>query len=164
MADFINVTKKIFFDRQRVINAMEKKTARVLSSTGAFGRTVMKNGMRRRKAVSAPGAFPSSHLGQLRDFIYFGYGGKGSVVIGPTLLHRQGAGLDREYIQGGKPVPQLINEGGVVIRQRAVGRGRTFRRYGPQEKLTFRARPFVALTAQVTIPKLRENMEKFDLK
>lgn len=159
MAGLINVTTKMFFDRVKVANAMERKENRCLSSAGAFGRTVMRRGMRRRKRISAPGEYPSAHAGQLKELIYFGFEpSTKSVVIGPTFFRK-----DREAIGATKTVPQLINEGGTVFRQRKVGRGANRRLVGGVVRQLYRPRPFVALTLPKTAAKLAQNMEKFDL-
>lgn len=153
MADFINVTTQMFFDRDKVQRAMDRKGQRCLSSAGAFGRTVMKRGMRRRKSVSAVGAYPSAHAGQLRDLIYFGYdaASKG-VVIGPTLFSGTQDG-------GSKTVPQLLNEGGTVTR--------VVRRTGQPSRpvrQVYQPRPFVELTRKPAADKLLENIEKFEFR
>ncbi len=152
MAEMLSVTPKIFFDRKTVVDAVGRKNARVLSQTGAFARTVMKRGMRKRKKVSDPGEFPSSHAGHLRNLIFFGYdAAKKSVVIGPTLFKDK---------VGGKTIPQLINEGGnaaIDVTDRKTGKK-------TRRSVTYRPRPFVALTAKVAIPKFRENMAKIPLK
>ena len=154
MTDFINVTTKMFFDRDRVVNAMDRKAQRCLSSAGAYGRTIMRRGMKRRKGISAPGGFPSAHAGQLKELIYFGYDAatKG-VVIGPTLFKK-----DRELTGTTKTVPQLINEGGTVFRVKKVGRG------SQHIRQTYRPRPFVELTRPHVEKKFLENLEKFDFK
>ncbi len=154
MAGFINVTKQMFFDREKVQKAMDRKGQKCLSSAGAFGRTVMKRGMRRRKPVSEVGGYPSSHSGELRNLIYFGYdaASKG-VVIGPTLFTtKRGSG-------GSQTVPQLLNEGGRVTRIVTPRRGKSRRVIQ-----TYRPRPFVARTRKVAAEKLLENIEKFDFK
>jgi len=163
---YINVTTKMFFDRAGIIAAMTDKSRKCLSSALAFGRQVMKRGMRRRKGVSAVGDYPSAHKNSLlRDFIFFGLDVKTlSGVVGPTLLHRGGSGMDREIVSGAKTVPELINEGGIVIRHRAMGRGRTFRRVGTAQKQIYKPRPFVALTLPKTAAKLADNMAKFPLR
>jgi hypothetical protein len=147
----------MFFDRKKVTDAMDRKSKKCLSSAGAFGRTFMKRGMRKRKGVSAVGAFPSSHSGELRDLIYFVYdaASKG-VVIGPKLFKK---GRDTT---GSKTIPQLVNEGGAVSRVAAVGRGGNSKR--KRVKQVYKPRPFVALTQPVAAAKLVENMAKFDFK
>jgi hypothetical protein len=80
--------KKMFFDRQKVLKAVDKATQKVFSKFGAYVRQRAKTSIRKRKAVSQAGQPPSSHTGLLRSFIFFGYDRpKKSVVIGPVRLN-----------------------------------------------------------------------------
>jgi hypothetical protein len=77
--------KKMFFDRQAVIDAIGRANVVVLSRAGAFIQRRAKSSIRKRKRVSLPGEPPSSHVGTLRNLIYFGFDtGTRSVVVGPT--------------------------------------------------------------------------------
>ena len=79
--------KKMFFDRRAVIDAIGRASAKVLSRAGAFIQRRAKSSIRKRKRASRPGEPPSSHVGTLRNLIYFGFDtGKRSVVVGPTPL------------------------------------------------------------------------------
>jgi hypothetical protein len=160
--NYINVTTKMFFDKPGVVAAMSAKTHRVLSSTGAFARTVMQRGMRRRKGVSAPGDYPSAHGNSLlRDLLYFGFDASAQgVVVGPTLIGRNRRGA---IVESGKTIPQLINEGGAVVRKSTI-RGRGRRAIDKINRYAYRARPFVTLTLPKAAAKLAENMKKFELK
>lgn len=163
MADFFHVSLDMFFDRAKVIDAMDRKTHRVLSSTGAFGRSVMQRGMRYRKKASTPGDYPSARRGNalLRDGIFFGYNASArEVVVGPRLLDR----TDSDVAAMGKTVPQLINEGGVVSRRMVYdAKKKQMRRTNRPLRWRYRPRPFVDLTLPKAAAKLAENMEKFDL-
>lgn len=153
-------TTKHFFDKHGITEKMDRKTRRVLSSTGAYSRTVMKNGMKSADGPAPPGAYPHSHQGDLKRLIYFGYDdATKSVVVGPTAFRRRENTLD-----GGLTVPQLINDGGTVYRQTFVGPRRHRRPAGVRLRFSYQARPFVPLTAPIAAKKLAENMEKFDLK
>jgi hypothetical protein len=84
----IQAAKSGFFDRQAVIDAADAATRRVLSKFGAFVRRRAKSSIRRRKKTSEPGRPPSSHVGLLRNLIYFSFDReKSSVVIGPVLIN-----------------------------------------------------------------------------
>lgn len=161
------VVKDMFFDRVKVLEAMDKKVARVLSSTGAFSRTAMQRGMRYRKKASEPGVYPSARRGNslLRDRILFGFdSGSKSLIVGPSKLDSQ----DKEVAAAGKTVPELINFGGTITRHaiydplkkevRRIRKGQRPRRW------VYRPRPFVTLTLPIAAKKLADNMEKFDLK
>jgi hypothetical protein len=163
----IHVSLDMFFDRQGVITRMDAKTNKVLSSAGAFSRTVMQRGMRKRKKISSPGEYPSAHQNPLlREKVRFGFTGnfhdalKG-VVIGPALLDSP----DKEVAASGKTVPELINEGGVVMRRMVYDRNKKeLRRTRQPIRWKYRARPFVDLTMPKAAAKLAENMEKFDFR
>lgn len=125
---FVNITYRQFFDRETVKRATDRYERKVLTKTGAFGRTVMRRSFRRTSTVSAPGRPPHSHVGLLRDLTYFAYDQQaGSVVVGPILFKRKKG--------TSKTLPELLDQGGVVSEN--------------GETKTYRARPFVdpALTA-----------------
>ena len=128
------VTKQMFFDGKAVAKAVDKAARRVLSRFGAFVRTGARHSIRKRKAVSAPGSPPSSHVGLLRKLILFGYDRtRRSVVIGPMPLHR------------GSDAPQLLEYGGRARRRDRRGRRRIAR---------YRARPFMGPALAREQPKL----------
>jgi hypothetical protein len=77
--------KAMFFDRQAVIDAIGRANVKVLSRAGAFIQRRAKSSIRKRRRVSRPGEPPSSHVGTLRNLIYFGFDTRQrSVVVGPT--------------------------------------------------------------------------------
>lgn len=128
-----NATKAMFFDRARVQRALDDGSRKVLSKFGAFVRRRAKSSIRKRKAVSQPGKPPSSHVGTLRNLIFFGYDPVlRSVVIGPTQS------------QSGSIVPRVLEYGG-----RLPGRAKG----GPQE-LRYRARPFMGPAFEAELPSL----------
>lgn len=154
MSDLISVTTQMFFQPEKLQKAVDRKEQKVASATGAFARTVMKRGMRKRKGISPEGGYPYSHIGTLRNLIYFGMDpNQKGVVVGPTLFSgSKGA--------GSKTVPQLIADGGTVKRVIRVGK-RKVRKTVTQK---FKPRPFPNLTLPIAAAKLAENMEKFELK
>ena len=78
--------KKLFFDRDVVIRAMDDATRRALSKAGAFVRTAAQSSMRSRKKASEPGKPPSAHGNPLlKRLLFFSYDPSSkSVVVGPT--------------------------------------------------------------------------------
>lgn len=163
----IHVSVDMFFSVERIIASMDKKTRRVLSSTGAYTRTVMKRRMKYSKKVSAPGHYPSARKANslLRDKILFGYDlASKELVVGPTLLN----GSDHEVAAAGFTVPQFINVGGVVLRRKIWDAKkkqiRRIRSSQPAVAWTYRPRPFVSLTLPVAVEQLEKNMAKFELK
>ncbi|MEX1016018.1 MAG: hypothetical protein WDZ31_04660, partial [Phycisphaeraceae bacterium] len=124
----MRIDKRMFFDRKRVIDATDRATRRVLSRFGAFVRQTARRSIRRRKRPSRPGQPPSSHVGLLRDRIFFGYDReRQSVVIGPAPINQRSP-------YGTTTVPELLEEGGRVRRREPGGRTKT---------LNYRARPFM---------------------
>ena len=94
--------KQLFFDRDKIISAVDTATRKVLSRFGAFVRTAAKSSIRRRKAASAPGSPPSSHTGLLKKFIFFGYDpDRKSVVIGPERLNAKNTDAPHTLEYGG---------------------------------------------------------------
>lgn len=156
--DPIKAAQKLFFDRPYVIAAVGRKVAAVLARSGGYAKSVMSRGMRRRKAISNPGDFPSAHGGRgnslLRDLIYFGYDAPSkSVAVGPVLLTPSGS-----IVSGERKVTKLVNEGGTVTRRINVKGGRKI------VTQHYRARPFVNLTAPLAAKALADNMAKMPLK
>ena len=88
--------------------------------------------IRRRKRVSRPGEPPSSHVGTLRNLIYFGFDTRErSVVVGPTPLGATGI------------VPPTLEYGGPAVvkknlrrQRRRVGDGGEIRIDGYRGKTT----------------------------
>ena len=116
--------QRAFFDRAGVIAALTAAERRVLSRFGAFVRQRARTSIRTRKAVSAPGSPPSSHVGLLKQFIWFAYDpSHRSVVIGPVRLNAKNSG----------DAPRLLEYGGAATRLR---RGRMVR-------MNYQPRPFM---------------------
>lgn len=109
---------EFFFDRQKILDMVEAKTAKALTRIGALVRKIAQRSMRKRKKVSAPGEPPSSHEGGLRRNIYFAYDpDTTTVVIGPTPYNMksyvfEGGGKGRNFIKGA--VPSILERGGMV--------------------------------------------------
>ncbi|MBI5725212.1 MAG: hypothetical protein HZA50_14730 [Planctomycetes bacterium] len=132
----IKIDKSMFFDRQKVLKAVDAGVRKVLSKFGAFVRTVARSSIRKRKAVSQPGQPPSSHTGLLKRLIYFGYDtSRKSVVIGPTPLRSEAE------------APPLLEYG---------GRARRKNRKGKTVIATYRARAFMGPAFEEEKKKLPE--------
>ncbi len=117
----VNVTTRMFFTTTAVRRAVDKGTRAVLSKAGAFVRQRARSLIRPRKRSARPGEPPSSHLGLLRRFIYFGYDqGKKSVVIGPAKLNQRNP-------YGDTTVPEVLEVGGTVTP--GSGKHKETRRY-----------------------------------
>ncbi len=119
----VEQAKRNFFSAQKILEAADKATVRVLSRFGAFVRQRAKTSIRKRKGVSKPGSPPSSHAGQLRDLMLFAYDAASrSVVIGPAKFKDGTA-------------PALLEEGGETTIMR--------KRSGKSRRAFYRARPFM---------------------
>lgn len=83
--------KAMFFDRAKVINAIDKATVKALSRAGQIIRRAARASIRENHRGSLPGRPPHSHTGLLRRFILYAYeSATRSVVIGPAKLNRAG--------------------------------------------------------------------------
>jgi hypothetical protein len=126
---------KLFFDKKAVRDNVDRGTRRVLSRFGAFVRRTARSSIRKRKKVSEPGAQPSSHIGLLKKFIYFGYDPSArSVVIGPVRLSQNGRG----------EAPELLEHGGTA----------TLERRGKRVRAKYKQRPFMGPAFEKEQPKL----------
>ena len=177
---------RLFFDRNVVMNAMDRRELRVLSRTGSFGRGSMRRLFRSggKKGKSAgPGQMPRYHTRgfvSLMDGVFFTADlNKGSVMIGPNKLRTK----VRPYTA--RSGAQLLNEGGRAeimswrfnkpIKRRVVS-ARTGRRL--KKRAVIRTRPgewkkrpgvyrrfvrFTDKTMDVTHPKFLEILEQVGL-
>lgn len=118
------IPKSSFFDRPKVMNAVDRGTRRVFSKFGAFVRTTARRSIKRppkraANRTSLPGSAPYSHEGSLKRLIYFGFDpNRRSVVIGPVPF-REGE------------APELLEEGGTAVRRDRTGK-RVTARYKPR--------------------------------
>jgi hypothetical protein len=140
----INQVKGMVLDAPKVMRSVDAATRRVLSRFGAFVRTAAKSSIRKRRRESEPGQPPSSHTGLLRRFIYFGYDStKRSVVIGPTLLNKE----------GGESVLSALEHGGETVISTLYKSGRN-KHLNKRVRVTIAVRPFMAPALKQELPKL----------
>lgn len=126
--------KEGFFDRVKVLAAVDKATLSVLGKFGAFVRRRAKSSIRKRKKPAPPGQPPSSHVGLLKDLIYFSYDSSHkSVVIGPTLSNRPTG------------APENLEYGGDTELEESVWKTRHGHRVQEKKtrRATIKARPFM---------------------
>lgn len=149
-----------FFDREKVLKAMDRKTRQVLSRFGAFTRQRARTSLRYAKSPSSPGRPPHIHkslrrtktnkkgeqkvqmVSPLRDFTFFAYDdSQKAVVIGPAKLG--------DKIGDGAALPALEYGGRSEVRDAKTG--------GTRE-VTIQARPWMgpAFEAEkkASLPKL----------
>lgn len=124
--------KTLFFDRAKVLDAADRATQKVLSRFGAFVRARARSSIRKRKRISDPGSPPSSHVGTLRDSIFFAFDpARRSVVIGPVRAGDSG-GMGALALEEGGPT-----------RLAGIHRGRSAH---------IRARPYMQPAFQAELP------------
>ncbi|GIW81494.1 MAG: hypothetical protein KatS3mg105_3301 [Gemmatales bacterium] len=125
----VDSAKSLFFDRKKVIDAVDRATRRNLSKFGAFVRRRARSSIRKRKrGVSSPGNPPFSHTGLLKNFIFFAYQpDRRSVIIGPAKLNKRG------------DIPHILEFGGnqTVFNRRDNTRMRVFIQARPYMRPAF---------------------------
>ncbi len=141
---FVNMRMRRFSFRPRVVmNAVDRARRRNLTRLGGWIRKTARRSILKRKSTSAPGKPPSSHVGRLKNLIFYAFDeAQFSVVIGAMLWG--GA-----KFRGSRRAPELLEHGGVTSRSR---RGRRPRR------MRYRPRPFMgpALGKAVSEDKLAQ--------
>lgn len=124
-----------FFDRARVIEAMDRATVRSMSRVGAFIRTRARTSIRKRRGISESGSPPHSHIGTLRGRLFFAYDPDSkSVVVGPEKL-------------GKGEAPSLLEYGGTATRSKVLPRGG--RPASPAQAAAFRRK---VVAGEITVP------------
>jgi len=149
--------KRLFFDRQKVVRAVDKAKRAVLSKAGAFIRTAARTSIRRRKGSAPPGSPPHSHVGLLRNFILFGYDrASDSVVVGPAKLNKSASGEIRRGEQ--TEAPRVLEHGGTTtVTKFARGRsasGEIRRGELRKRRVRIKARPYMGPALEKERPKL----------
>jgi hypothetical protein len=131
--------KQNILDREKVMDATERASLRVLTRFGAFVRQRAKTSLRQRKSISDPGAPPSSHLGLIRDHILFVVEpATKNVIVGPLLLHR-----------GSPTALEALEHGGESL----------IMRHGKPVSITIQPRPFMQPAFDTELEKAPELWE-----
>lgn len=153
--------KRLFFDTAKVIDAIGKPRAAILSRFGAFVRRRARSSIRsggKSNIVSAPGDPPRWHSPEpnLRTILFFYEALRGYVIIGPLLFnHMPTSSLVRGVI------PAALERGGTLdLIQRKVrgnwvnGRPRRGSRWQETrvKSVTIRARPFMLPALRAEAP------------
>lgn len=151
----LNAAKAGFFDRAKVVNAMNRAAKRALSKFGAFVRQTARTSLRYKDGVSSPGQIPHVHrsklrkktnkktgqaktqsVSPLRDFIFFSWDdSEKAVVIGPVKLNGT---RDNN-------APRNLEHGGSAVLPSRGGATRTVK---------IEPRPFMGPAAAKELPKL----------
>ena len=168
-----NLAFENFFDNDKVIAAVDRKTAAAMSQVGAFTMRTARQSVKRATSqtlISPPGKPVRTHTGIYKKTIFFEYDKRKQVMIcGPKKLP-----IKTSIRPRGKTTPEMLEEGGTAtplkqqfIRVRNRGRGRTkrFKKSKrkfvyialPMKPFKYRARPTMQLAEkkEFTNPKLR---------
>ena len=136
--------KRMFFDRQAVIDAVGRANAKNLSRAGSFIRRAARSSLRKRKRVSEPGQPPSVHtqdrVATLKNIWFVFERRRASVVVGPLRLNGS-------TLQGSNrsTVPELHELGGSAVLESRKTKRRRRARYAP--------RPFMGPAMKRELPK-----------
>jgi hypothetical protein len=151
----IDQAKGLFFDAPAVVKAVGRAERKVLSRFGAFVRRTARSSLRKRKKASEPGQPPSSHVGLVKQHLFFLWDPQHrSVVVGPVQLNRS----DPNTLE-------LLEHGGTATRRFVVieekkRRGTTRRvvssRKAKPRTVRYRARPFMQPAFEKEQPKLAD--------
>lgn len=112
---------RIEINHQKVVDRVRTGEIRALTKESAETRKKARSSIRKRKKASAPGTPPSSHIGRLKNLIFFAIEQKKQIssVIGPALWGNPRSSM---------PVPHILEYGGETItnsrrRIRKIGSG-----------------------------------------
>ncbi len=110
-----------FFDRDKIKKKMDAAVRRSFIRIGGFIRTTARRSIRKRKRSAAPGQPPSSHVGTLKNLIFFSYDDfSKSMIVGPTLSRRK-TGTVGIADPVNKTVPEILEFGGTAKRKQKSG-------------------------------------------
>lgn len=145
----MTAVKRTFFDRAKVMKAMDDATRRNLSRSGANIRKYAQRSLKYRKSTSLAGSPPHVHrttvrhrkskstgrvrtqnVSPLREYILFGYdasGGFPNVVIGPILWKQSPRAAKATSIKAARrpTTPGALEFGGDVLFSGKTGKSRT---------------------------------------
>jgi hypothetical protein len=142
----LEAAKRFLFDPTKVLDRAERAELSALAKFGAYVRRRAKSSIRKRRRSAEPGSPPSSHVGWIRDFLFFFVGRKKKdVVIGPILLNSVSSESDR--------APELLEKGGDAVRRRYDAKRRT---YGSMRRLRYRGNPFMVPAFNAELPNAPE--------
>lgn len=157
---------RYFFDRQNVLNRLEKKERSVLGRTGAVGlreirKRVRPKPTRKRKNRSKYPYWHRNPEGGLRHVLYVYEPSRGSVVVGPqkfTSARNYRQKSRTVEIRNRKPVPELLNEGGTSTHTYTYKSGSQYTR-----TKRYKSFPFVTEAFAPTWRAFRRNVERVKL-
>lgn len=140
-------SKKNWFNAAKVQDLVAALTRRAFVRIGAFIRKDAQKTLVYRSYSSSPGEAPHSHIGLLRNLIFFHYEElSGQLVVGPLSVQADSPALSQDVPMGAVTGAGVLEYGGVV---RMADTGKEVR---------IAARPYMrpALKRAIAYPKLRE--------
>jgi hypothetical protein len=142
MAFSMAATSRSFFDRPKVQRTVDKKKRSALSKFGAFVRRRAKSSIRKRKKSADPGMPPSSHIGTLKNLLFFAYDERTkSVVIGPAPIGAKAI------------VPGALERGGKSVIVRRIKSAKGGERLRVLKPIHVRKHPYMAPALAAERPK-----------
>ena len=158
-----------FFDGEKIKSEITRNERRVLSGTGAYGRRVMRNLIKKapkKKRRDRSGLFPRYHTHPntgIRFILFVYVATTRSVVIGPqrfTTSGRKGRMVKGKALETMSriPVPQLLNAGGVATRTIRYRSGKVYKR-----QIRYRPHPYADYAMYPTIKKMQQLTDEFGL-
>jgi len=144
--NFLRATGRFASEIRKLTLAIDRTERRVLFKMGAYTRKVAKRSIRKRKSKSAAGSPPSSHVGTLRNNIWFAVRPE-KVIIGPSALRFRNI-RHLEYGGVGLFYTTLDDRGldTAPVRSRVLGSSN-----GTFAKGRFNSRPFMRPAAAETL-------------
>lgn len=142
--------KEGFFDRPKVLGIAGEASVKVLSRQGALVWKIARRSIRKRKKPSQPGSPPSSHVGLLKDMMFFSYDDSSrSVVIGPVLINKPTG------------APRTLEFGGDTEIEEHKFRYRGGKRVylTVRKKVTIKARPYMGPALEAAKPYLEKTWQ-----
>lgn len=110
-----NDFKEWFFDVTYVDDTVAATNRVGLRRIGGNVRLTARRSIRKRKKASLPGEPPSSHIGDLKERLFFIWDPESeSVVVGPEAFNHIYFNGDKRPVQGA--VPGILEEGGEIYR------------------------------------------------
>jgi hypothetical protein len=150
----VHVATKLFFEPQKIAKSADDTMQRYFLRVGAFTRRRARSIIRKRKKPSQPGQPPSSHVGTLKNFLFFAKhpDHRVGVIVGPAKTNQ----ITRDSGGARANIPDVLEHGGtIVIVERALKRTENWHRMDmrratrPWEKtrsrtVTIQPRPYMA--------------------
>jgi hypothetical protein len=143
----IQAVKATFLDRAEISGAIDAGTRRALSKFGAFVRRRSRSSIRKRKKASKPGKPPSSHIGTLKNLIFFAFDpAVKSVVTGPVLSGKPSGAPETLEYSGAATIRERVKS---ARKARSKAQAKAYRKLVKDGRLTPSARQYTTRVIRV---------------